>query len=97
MSPQTREKERTAYAATLEVLSDGDFVEECSKVCWFSAFANNNPRAPAHWQADLLIDESERRAKPWLYAQGRNKAILSCGLEPTDSDLEAAKVKEVGK
>lgn len=81
---------REAYAASVADMTDEALVAECETQCWFSAFANNNPRAPAHWKADALMDEARRREKPWLYAKGWNQAYRSCGFEPSEADIAAA-------
>jgi hypothetical protein len=74
-----------------ESISDDDFVKKAETQIWFSAFANNNPRAPAHKKTDAAYSEAQRREKPWLYKRAWNKAYRSCGYQPSDDDLEAAK------
>ncbi len=70
--------------------SDEDFVKRAEQQIWLSAFASNNPNAPAHRQADLAHDEAGRRSKPWLYQRAWNSAYRSCGHTPSDRDLERA-------
>jgi hypothetical protein len=72
-------------------LDDDAFVERAETQIWLSAFANNNPRAPAHKEADAAYDEAERRGKPWLYNRAWNAAYRSAGHEPSERDIEAAK------
>lgn len=73
------------------VLSDDDFVKKAEMQIWLSAFANNNPRAPAHKEADAAYDEAVRRNKKWLYQRAWNQAYSSAGYEPSDEQIEAAK------
>lgn len=72
--------------------NDDDFVKDAETQIWLSAFAANNPRAPAHREADAAYEESRRREKPWLYQQAWNAAYRSAGYEPSDWDIKAAKV-----
>ncbi|MEP9376157.1 hypothetical protein ABLE91_05545 [Aquabacter sp. CN5-332] len=74
----------------LPALSDEEFVKVTEKYVWLSAFANNNPRSRYHKDVDDCFDEAARRKKPWLYCQGYNRAVRSCGYEPTPSDIAAA-------
>jgi hypothetical protein len=83
--------EKAEYQAKLNDLDDDALAKEAERQIWLSAFAGNNPRAPAHWKADEIYDEAERRGKPWLYQRGYNEAYASCGYEPSDEDIEAAK------
>lgn len=78
--------ERINWAA----LDDGDFVKRAEQQIWLSAFASNNPRAPAHKEADAAWFEAERRGKPWLYQRAWNAAYRSCGYEPSASEIERA-------
>lgn len=68
-------------------LDDDAFVKEAKTQIWFSAFANNNPRAPAHKEVDAAYDEAVKRGKPWLYKKAWNKAYRSCGYEPNEQDI----------
>lgn len=77
-----------------QLLDDEEFVKRAEQQIWFSAFANNNPRAPAHREADRASDEAKRRERPWLYQQAWNAAYRSCGYEPGDAEIEAAKEPE---
>jgi hypothetical protein len=79
--------ERIDWAA----LSDDELVRRAETQIWLSAFASNNPRAPAHHEADAAHDEAERRGKPYLYQRAWNKAAKSCGHEVSANDLERAK------
>ena len=72
-------------------MDEDEFVRVAERVLWSSAFASNNPRAPAHKQADDAYAEADRRGKPWLYQRAWNKAYRSCGYEPSANDLERAK------
>ena len=87
----TTEEKRAAYEAKLLAMTDDELVKAAENEVWFSAFAANNPRAPAHWMVDMVSDEAQRREKPWLYQQGWNKAYRLCGYEPGESDIERAK------
>lgn len=69
-------------------LTDEEFVKKAEMQIWLSAFASNNPRAPAHAEADAAYDEARRRKSPWLYQRAYNKAYRSCGFTPSDSDIE---------
>lgn len=79
------------YAQKLAALQDDGLVEEVNRQVWLSAFASNNPRAPAHWKVDECYDETRRRAKPWLYQRGYNQAYAACGFAPSADDIEAEK------
>lgn len=70
--------------------TDEEFLKEAEQQIWFSAFASNNPRAPAHKEADAAYDESRRREKPWLYKRAWNAAYRSCGYEPSEDDVASA-------
>lgn len=80
-----------AYAGKLAGMTDDAFVREVEMQVWLSAFANGNPRAPAHKKCDAAYDEAKRRGAPWLYQRGWNQAYQSCGYEPTEGELEAAR------
>jgi len=71
-------------------LTDEQFLEKAKAQIWLSAFANNNPNAPAHDEADNAYVESKRREKPWLYQRAWNSAYRSCGYEPSEGDIKAA-------
>lgn len=71
-------------------MTDEEFLEKAETQIWLSAFASNNPRAPAHKEVDLAYDEAKARGKPWLYCRAWNRAYRSCGYEPSDHDLKAA-------
>lgn len=71
-------------------MPDDKFVRLAETQIWLSAFAANNPRAPAHKQADAACDEARRRGKPWLYQRAWNAAYRSAGHEPSDAQIEAA-------
>ena len=79
-----------AYTARLAEMSDLDFVREVEWQVWLSAFASNNPRAPAHAKCDATYDEATRREKPWLYKRGWNAAYASCGHTLSDQDIARA-------
>ncbi|XAI95145.1 hypothetical protein [Microcystis phage Mwe-JY13] len=70
--------------------SDEEFVKDAEMQIWLSAYANNNPRAPAHEEVDKAYDEAKRREKPWLYKRAWNQAYQSCGYELTEDDRRAA-------
>lgn len=71
-------------------MDDDAFVKDAEMQIWLSAFANNNPRAPAHVEADAAIVEARRRGKPWLYQRAWNAAYRSAGYEPTEDQERAA-------
>lgn len=71
--------------------TDDEYLKEAETQIWLSAFASNNPRAPAHKEADAAYDEARRREKPWLYNRAWNAAYRSAGHTPSESDIEAAK------
>ena len=68
-------------------LSDDDFVLKAEQQIWLSAFASNNPRAPAHKESDAAYDEAKRREKPWLYQRAWNKAYRSSGHQPSEQNI----------
>jgi len=70
-----------------ESLSDEDFISKAEQQIWLSAFASNNPRAPAHKESDAAYDEAKRRDKLWLYQRAWNKAYRSAGNCPSEHDL----------
>lgn len=70
--------------------SDEEFLSAAEMQIWLSAFASNNPRAPAHAEADAAYAEAARRGKPWLYQRAWNKAYAFAGHRPSDQDLAAA-------
>jgi len=72
------------------ILDDEGFVRIAEQQIWLSAFASNNPRAPAHKEVDAAYDEAERRQKPWLYQRAWNKAYRSCGYEPSEEEVARA-------
>lgn len=74
-----------------QALDDDAFVSRAEQQIWLSAFASNNSRAPAHKEVDAAYDEAKRRSKPWLYSRAYNRAYISCGFEPSQSEIEAAK------
>jgi hypothetical protein len=78
---------RDEWTAKVAAMSDEEFVKAAEMQIWLSAFANNNPRAPAHWKADLAYDEACRRERPWLYQQAWNRASRSAGHEPSEEDV----------
>ena len=71
-------------------MDDADFVVAASQQIWLSAFAGNNPRAPAHAEADKAYAAAKEIGKPWLYQQAWNDAYRSEGYEPSESDIKAA-------
>lgn len=75
-------------------MTDNAFLVEAEQQIWLSAFASNNPRAPAHKAADDAYDEALRRGKPWLYQRAWNAAYRSCGYEPSDEEMARAKPPE---
>lgn len=70
---------------------DRQFVERAEQQIWLSAFAANNPRAPAHKETDAAWSEAERRGKPWLYQRAWNAAYQSSGYQPSQAEIERAK------
>ena len=70
--------------------TDDELVSEAETQIWLSAFANNNPRAPAHREANRASEEARMRGKPWLYQRAWNAAYRSCGHRPSDADIAAA-------
>lgn len=72
-------------------MSEEDFLKKAEQQIWLSAFAANNPLAPAHDETTRAYAEAKRREKPWLYARAWNAAYTSCGYELSDHDREAAR------
>ena len=56
-------------------LDDTDFVKQAETQIWFSAFASNNPKAPAHKEVDAAYAEAVRRGKKWLYQRAYNAPL----------------------
>ncbi len=78
------------YRQAIDAMDDPSLIGETERQVWFSAFAANNPRAPAHWRVDACHDEAARRGKPWVYQEGWNRAYRSCGYEPSEAELARA-------
>lgn len=55
-------------------MSDDEFVKAAEMQIWLSAFAANNPKAPAHAEADMAWQEARNRGKPFLYDQAWKRA-----------------------
>lgn len=72
------------------MLTDEEFVKAAETQIWFSAFAANNPRAPAHKETDKAYDEACRRGKPWLYKRAWNSAYQLCGHYLSEDDILGA-------
>ncbi|MBL8582237.1 MAG: hypothetical protein JNL61_08435 [Rhizobiaceae bacterium] len=72
-------------------MTDDDYLKKAEMQIWLSAYASNNPHAPAHKEVDAAYDDAQRRGKPWLYNRAWNQAYRSAGYEPSDADLEAAR------
>ena len=72
-------------------MTEEEYLDNAERQIWLSAFANNNPRAPAHKEVDLAYDEAKRRDKTYLYQRAWNRAYRSCGYEPSDSEIAAAR------
>jgi hypothetical protein len=68
-------------------MDDDALVKRAEMQIWLSAFASNNPRAPAHAEADAASDEAHRRGKRWLYQRAWNAAYRSAGHEPSSTDV----------
>jgi len=72
-------------------MTDEEYLKAAEMQLWLSAFAANNPRAPAHKHADEAYDEAQRREKPWLYQRAWNASYRSAGYEPSEREIELAK------
>lgn len=72
-------------------LTDAEFLDRAETQIWLSAYASNNPRAPAHMESDAAYNDAKRRGKPWLYQRAWNAAYRSAGYKPSSSDIERAK------
>jgi hypothetical protein len=79
------------YAEKLAAMTDVELVKEGESQIWLSAFASNNPRAPAHAKADAIYDEAVSREKPWLYQEAWNRTYLLCGYEPSAEEIARAR------
>jgi hypothetical protein len=77
-----------------QALDDEAFVDRAEQQIWLSAFASNNPRAPAHKEVDAAYDEAQRRERPWLYQRAYNAAFRSCGYTPSEAEIEQAKAPD---
>ena len=86
-----------AEAIDWQEMNDDQFVERAETQIWLSAFASNNPRAPAHKEVDAAYDEARRREKPWLYQQAWNRAYRSCGYKPSEHEIELARPAPEGE
>lgn len=71
-------------------MSEDEYLREAESQIWLSAFASNNPRAPAHDECDRAYDEAKRRDAMWLYRRAWNRAYQSCGYTISDEDRRAA-------
>lgn len=74
-----------------EKMTEEEYLDNAERQIWLSAFANNNPRAPAHKEVDRAYDEAKRRGKTYLYQRAWNAAYRSCGYEPSDNEKAAAR------
>ncbi len=75
-------------------LSDEEYLDNAERQIWLSAFAANNPRAPAHRETDAAYDEAKARKKPWLYNRAWNAAWLSSGNALSDDQILSAREPE---
>lgn len=68
-------KLREIYVHRLFAMTDSQLEEECEKVIWLSAYANNNPKSDYHWQADACYDVARSRDKiSQIYEKAYNNA-----------------------
>lgn len=89
-------KPREAFNAEIKEMDDDALERRTSDLVWLSAFASNNPNAPAHWQVDDCYDEFHDRNLQWRYQRAWNKAYRLAGHEPSEYDVAAAQPPEVG-
>jgi hypothetical protein len=69
-------------------MDEDEFLRRAEMEIWLSAYAANNPRAPAHRESDAAYAEANRREKPWLYQRAWNAAYRSAGYEPSEDDIK---------
>lgn len=69
MSNKQEYEQKLAYMPTDEL-----FKETKMKI-WLSAFANNNSKAPAHWQVDLCYDEWRKRGDLDSYSRAHAEVV----------------------
>lgn len=48
-------------------LTENEWLKRAEQQIWLSAFAANNPRAPAHEETDRAYADAKARGKPELY------------------------------
>lgn len=60
-------------------LNDEDFVDKAEMQIWLSAFASNNPRAPAHKEVDSCWRYASDNGKEHLYKKAWDEAYKSAG------------------
>ncbi len=77
-------------------LDENGYLEKAEMQIWLSAFAADNPRAPAHKETDAAYDDARRRGKPWLYKRAWNRAYRSAGYDPSENDIAGEQPQEAG-
>lgn len=70
-------KPRQAFADKIAAADDAEFLRIAEQYIWLSAYASNNPRSDYHWMCDATYDEAQRRGKPELYDQARQRAVAT--------------------
>lgn len=60
--------DKQEYEQKLAYMPADELFKETKMKIWLSAFANNNPKAPAHWQVDLCYDEWGKRGDDKSYS-----------------------------
>lgn len=82
--------EREKFIEEIKGMHDDKLQDRTEMLIWLSAFAANNPRAPAHWQVDLCYDEWKERDSLWRYQAAFNDAYASAGYNVSETDRLAA-------
>lgn len=72
-------------------LSEAEWLKRAQQQIWLSAFAANNPRAPAHREADRAYDDAKARDAIWMYQAAWNAAYRQAGYQPSEDSINAAK------
>jgi len=71
----TKEKQKRDYQQKIAYMQPDELFKETKLKIWLSAFANNNPKAPAHWEVDLCYDEWEKRGDKKSYSRAHAEVV----------------------
>jgi hypothetical protein len=71
-------------------LEETEWLRQAEQQIWLSAFASNNPRAPAHQETDRAYADAKARGAGWMYSRAYIEAYKSCGFTPSLEEIAAA-------